>query len=220
MEPMLLDDTLAFSNYYNDDYLTTNTRRGVTQNRAGTRLLALSSDFLMGLHTALAQECGEAAGLVFATCGKHWGRQFGVKFERELTEFYGRPLRELPMMHFEACLVEAFARHGWGLVSVDYSRQERGLIVVDLDHAIYAELLGKSAEMADPLMSGLLAGFFSHLAGQELGAVQTQCPTQGHATSRYVLTLASRVEAAEAMVRTGKTHDEVLAALEQTRAGV
>lgn len=208
------DEMRLAGNYYNDDYISTNVRTGVTVNRGGTRLLALSSDFLLGLHTALTQECGEAASVVFHTCGKTWGRQFAVKFEKELSTFYDKPLNQLPLMLFEGCLVEAFSRHGWGRVVTDYSHRERGLILVELPDAIYADLLGRSDEVADPMMAGWLAGFFSHLSGQNLEAVQTQCKAMGHTTSRFILGLKDRMEPAREMVRAGKSHEEVLAALE------
>jgi predicted hydrocarbon binding protein len=214
-EAILPDDTLAFRNYYSDDYLETNVRTGVTQNRAGTRLLALSSDFLIGLHQALTMECGEAAHTVFRTCGKSWGRQFGVKFEQELTQFYGRNLREFPVMLFEACLKEAFSRHGWGQVEVDYSHYEHGVIVVDLPSSIYVDLLGRQATEGDPLMMGLLAGLFSHLSGQNLEALQTQNKAKGEGANRYILTLPYRIQAAQQWLDQGKKHEDILAALER-----
>jgi hypothetical protein len=215
MESTVVEDALSFCNYYNDDYLETDVRSGVTTNRAGTRLLALSSDFLLGLHQALATECGEAASTVFRTCGRTWGRQFGVKFERELSHYYGRPLREFPVSLFEACLKEAFSRHGWGRVEIDYTHHEHGLIVVDLPDCVYAELLGKQAPEGDPLMAGLLAGLFSHLSGQNLDAVQTMTKSKGETHNRFLLTLPTRVQAAERLLDQGKKHEEIVAALER-----
>ena len=215
MESVYVEDALSFCNYYNDDYLETNTRTGVTTNRAGTRLLALSSDFLLGLHQALAMECGEAAATVFRTCGRTWGRQFAVKFEQELTQFYGRPMREFPVALFEACLKQAFSRHGWGRVEIDYSYHEHGLIIVDLPDCIYADLLGKQAPEGDPLMAGLLAGLFSHLSGQNLDALQTLSKAKGDAHNRFILTLPARVQRAERLLDQGKKHDEILQALER-----
>ena len=215
MESTLVPDALSFCNYYNDDYLETDVRSGVTTNRAGTRLLALSSDFLLGLHQALSTECGEAASTVFRTCGRTWGRQFGVKFERELTQFYGRPMREFPVALFEACLKEAFSRHGWGRVEIDYGHHEHGFIIVDLPDCIYADLLGKQATEGDPLMAGLLAGLFSHLSCQNLDAVQTMSKTRGETNNRFLLTLPSRVQSAQRLLEQGKKHDEIVTALER-----
>jgi hypothetical protein len=216
MESVLtVDGEKIAGNYYTDDYLATDVKRGVTRNRAGTRLLALTNDFLLGLRTALTQECGEAAETVFKTCGRSWGAQFARKFDKEMSDFYGQPLREFPLMMFQACLVEAFSRHGWGSIKIDLSRQDRGLLLIELDNAIYGDLLGKTDGPVDVLMGGLLAGLFSHLSGLDLDCVQTECKACGGQTARFVLTLASRVAAIDPAK---KSHAEIVAALEAAQA--
>ncbi|MGL4553366.1 MAG: 4-vinyl reductase [Gemmataceae bacterium] len=209
------DDTRMVGNYYTDDYLATDIVKGVTRNRAGTRLLALTDDFLIGLRTALTHECGEAADAVFKSCGRRWGAQFGKKFEAEMAAFYQKPLSEFPLMMFEACLAEAFSRHGWGAIRIDLSRQDKGLLLVELRNAIYADLLEKADAPPDALMAGLLAGMFSHLSGQELDAVQTESKACGGKTNRFVLTLASRIDATPLA---GRTNDQAVAALAATTA--
>lgn len=211
MESVLtVEDTPFGGNYYTDDYLSTDVKRGVTLNRAGTRLLALTNDFLIGLRTALNQECGEAADTVLKSCGRNWGTQFARKFERELSEFYHQPLSDFPLMMFEACLIEAFSRHGWGSIAIDLSHQDKGLLLIELDNAVYADLLGKSEAPVDTLMGGLLAGLFSYLSGQELDAVQSECKACGGKTSRFVLTLAARLAGVNLAK---KSHAEIVAAL-------
>lgn len=197
-------------NYYSDDYLETDVSRGVTRNRSGTRLIALSRDFLLGLRNALTQECGDAAPVVMKTCGQRWGRVFAQRMDEELSTYYGQSLAEFSVAQFEACLVEAFSRHGWGRITLDYSHFERGLICVELDQAVYADLLGKSDRPADPLMAGFLAGLFSQLTGEDLDGVQTRCAARDGAPGRFVLGLRGRIEAAQEAVDQGKPHEQIV----------
>lgn len=215
MEPIedLPDTGPIRGSFYARDYLRTNIRTGVTRNRAGTRLLCLSSDFLLGLRKALTLECGPAAETVYQTCGRTWGRALAERFAKEWSAFYGMPVSEMSLAMFEACLVEAFNRHGWGRLDLDFSQHERGLIEAALTGAVMAELVGKSDTPADPLMAGALAGIFSCYAGQDLDCVQTECQARGAPRSRFVLGLRDRLLPAAALVLAGKPHDEIVAAL-------
>jgi predicted hydrocarbon binding protein len=206
-------------NYYSSrEYLSTDVKTGVTRNRAGTRMICLTRDFLLGLRTALVTECGPAADTVFKTCGRTWGGQFARRFEKELSEYYGMSLSDFALGMFQACLAEAFGRHGWGRLTVDFSRHEQGLIVADLEGAVYAELVETADRPVESLTAGILAGVFSHLSGQDLDCVQTACKACGAPSSRFVLGLKARIEPAEAMVAAGKGHDEIVAALAASRA--
>lgn len=215
MEPIqdLPETGTMRGSYYARDYLRTNIRSGVTRNRSGTRLLCLSSDFLLGLRKALTSECGPAADTVYQTCGRTWGRALAGRFAREWSEFYGIAVTDMSLAMFTACLVEAFNRHGWGQLELDYSQHDRGLIQASLAGAIMAELVGRSDAPADPLMAGVLAGIFSHYAGQELGCVQTACAATGAAVARFVIGLPERLAPAAALILAGKPHDEIVASL-------
>lgn len=210
------DDTRMAGNYFTQDYLATDVKTGVTRNRGGTRMLALTDDFLLGLHTALTQECGPAADEVFRSCGRTFGAQLARKLSAELQQFYGKPLTEFPMAMFEACLKQAFGRHGWGDVAFDFTRHDKGVVVVDLKSAVFADLLPAQERPADPLMAGVLAGMFSSFAGRSLGCLQTQCSGRGDGVSRFVLTDAARIDGVAELAAAGKPHDEILAALERS----
>jgi predicted hydrocarbon binding protein len=210
---------LMRGNYFGDDsYLTTDVRTGVTRNRAGTRIITLTQDFLLGLRNALVTECGPAADLVLKTCGKTWGRQFAVRMENELSEFYSAPLSESPMAVFEACLVEAFSRHGWGRVKLDWTMSDRGLILAELEGAVFAEIIGTSERPVESLSAGVLAGMFGNFSGQDIDCVQTACKSCGAATSRFVMGLSARIAPATEAVEKGRTHEQVVAELAESKA--
>ena len=85
---MSFPETLEFKNYYVEkQYMVANVETGVLTNRSGRRMLALTNDFLIGLHRALESECGERAGEVLYRCGKKWGKNFGKGLTAEWSRF-------------------------------------------------------------------------------------------------------------------------------------
>ena len=81
-------DTIPFENYYTEDvYMTADVEAGILYNRSGRRMLALTNDVLVGLHQALASECGERAGEVLQHCGRKWGRNFAQGLDGEWSQF-------------------------------------------------------------------------------------------------------------------------------------
>ena len=213
----LSPEAASRGNYFAEgDYLTTDVKTGVMRNRAGTRMIALTSDFLLGLVNALNNECGPAADLVFKSCGRSWGSRFAPRFEKEVSDYYGTPLRDAPSSMFLGTLAAAFNHHGWGNVVVDLHLYDRGLILVTVTNAVYAGLVKKSDRPADPLLAGVLAGFFSHFAGQELDCIQTQCAALGANESRFVLGLESRLAPFADAAKQGQPHTRILADLEET----
>lgn len=212
-----LTQTPPRGNYFAErEYLKTDVKRGVTRNRAGTRILTLTSDFLIGLRNALVFETGKAADAVMKTAGKKWGRGFAGRIDKELTAFYGRPVSEFPLALFEASLVMGFSHHGFGKLRLDVSLYDKGLIVAIVDNPIYFGLVESPATPADPLLAGIFAGVFSHFAGRDLDCAQTQCQACGASESRFVITLGSRLGQVEEWIKEGRSHAEILAALAQT----
>lgn len=206
-------------NYFAEgDYLSTDVRKGVMRNRAGTRMLALTDDFLRGLWNALDTECGPAAATVLKSCGKRWGRNYAKRFSRELEDYYQRPVREFPLPMFETYLTEAFAHHGWGKLKLDYSRYHQGIIVLSFVEAVYGSLVGKSTGPVDHLLSGVLAGMFAELTGEELDCLQTACISTGEPESRFIVSLGSRIKKVADRPAQGKDHAAILQELSTIRA--
>lgn len=186
-----IDPLMYRGNYFAPrTYARTDPRRGVAYNRAGARVLSLTDDFLKGLAAALAAQPNVDAARVCRACGRHWGRQFAARLERELSGFHGRPLLETPMPFFEACLVEAFRGHGWGVLTLDHTHARIGVILATLESAPFEGVAGRPG---DPLTAGLLAGLLGHFAGQNLDAAQPEVRARGDAADRFVVSLAARV---------------------------
>lgn len=212
------DNYIMRGNFFAEgEFCRTDPATGVTRNRAGTRLCALTSDFLVGLRTAVSYECGPAADEVLKKTGLKWGRKFAERFEKELSEFYGRPLHEFPLAMFQICLAEAFSHHGWGLLTLDFSRSEQGTISATVANPIMGSIVGKSDAPVDTLIAGTLGGFFAHFSGEDLEALQTECTACGADVARFVIALKSRLNVVAPLVAKKQSHAEILAALATVR---
>ncbi len=111
---MTVSEQLEFKNYYVERlYMSANVETGVLTNRSGRRMLALTNDFLLGLHRALAKECGDKVDQVLYRCGRKWGRNFGKGLADAWAEFYQCGFQEFPLAFFQSLLIQEFACNGW-----------------------------------------------------------------------------------------------------------
>lgn len=213
----LADVPVRGGNFYAEGYCQTDVKRGVTRNRVGTRLLCLTSDFLIGFRRAIQDETGPAADMVFKTCGRKWGGFVAKRFDQEMTEFTGKTLRDFPLAQFQSHLADMFAEHGWGKIELDLTRHNQGLVVVTIEEPIYASVVGKSEQPVEALTAGLLAGFFASVFEQDLDCIQTQCKACGHKATTFIVGLTSRLAGVPNLLQAGKTHEQILKELANVR---
>lgn len=211
----MFSETIPFDNYYTEElYMTADVETGILYNRSGRRMLALTNDFLIGLHRALANECGDRCGDVLLHCGKRWGSDFAMGLDGEWTEFYGTPTSEFPMAMFHSLLTQEFGHNGWGLLSIDYHSIENGIISLSLEGAIMAEIMpGESNEPADLLTAGIFGGMFSHFMRKDLACVQSQSVGKANQLSRFLVASSRRIAMIKSSVSSKASHDEVLSTL-------
>lgn len=182
-----------------DRYLTADAAAGLLRDPAGTPMLVIPQAWLASLHQFLAAECGPVADQLLATVGRTWGQAFAMRFQRDLSEYYGAPIAEWPFARLETCIASALAAQGWGRAELDTSRFDQGVFTMTVQQPFTKE----------PLLAGVLAGMFSALTGQDLDALATG-RVDGAAT--FVLALRERLARVTA---TG--HDAVQAELASIR---
>ena len=194
-----------------DDGFQFDLRQGVFYNPAGTRCCLLSTDLLRGVYLALLEEAGEAWTVILKNCGRIWGERLARRLDGELRNLFQTELGDLPVARFEECMREYFAFHGWGELIIQTGRTvERGYVEASLRDSIFLEVVEDSPVMVDWLMSGILASLFSYLSGQTLDALQTACPSQGAATSLFLISAPERIEAALEKLGQGASHQELM----------
>lgn len=197
---MAVSEQLEFKNYYVERlYMSANVETGVLTNRSGRRMLALTNDFLLGLHRALVKECGDKVDGVLYRCGRKWGRNFGKGLTAAWSEFYECSFQEFPLAFFQSLLMQEFASNGWGLLEISYEHHERGVLQLELNGAIMSEItLEEVTYPIDNLTAGILAGMFSIFVGRELDCVQTQDGKQADGTSIFLMSDPLRVQSLQA----------------------
>jgi hypothetical protein len=193
--------------FADEDDTRTDVGAGVTRDRAGTRLVGLPEDLLTALQGTLNAECGPAAGRVLKATGRDWGRRLAERLSAELAEFRGEPLAEAPVARFQTDLQSVFRRLGWGLLSIDFGKYDKGLLVAELRHA-------PPGETTAAVLAGALGGLFSHFTGRDLDAVAT--PARGD-VRRFVIALPQRLERVADALDRRRSHEEVVAVLEEVR---
>jgi predicted hydrocarbon binding protein len=212
--------------YARPDFFKTDVKKGVTRSAFGTRMCALTSDFLLGFRDALIYECGRSFAPVLKACGRRWGEVFIRRFDRELSQVYQASLADLPAGLVHTCLAEYFAAHGWGQLAVDLSKCSSGLILVRLKNSVLPDLIRESDRPVDYLFTGAFAAIFSFFAGTTLDALQTDCPTVGGSSAQFLVTYPDRVERLSNWLDTAPQttkwpgHDAILRFYEQEIASI
>jgi len=211
--------TPVLANYYAPSaYLRSDLESGLLESRHGERLLALPEALLRGIYTGLEYETGQAARLVLRNCGRMWGKEFFRRFAQELSDYYQKPLAELEMGLFLQSLRQAWKTHGWGLIEIDWTYKDQGVLVVSIRNSPFAAVTPPHFKRPMGFLeAGLLATWFSQLTGQDLLCVQTASEALGAKSNLFVVTAAARLKEGEAWVDSGLSHEQILEKLLQPR---
>lgn len=199
--------------YSRPDYFQHDVAKGTIRTVAGTRMCALTDDFLRGFRGAVRYECGKASDRVFKKCGIRWGNSFAARFDREISDHYGVPTRELSAGIVQTCLDEAFRQHGWGSITVDLSDYDHGLVTIVIRDSVMPAVVGSSDKPSDALMSGFLQAIFTHYAGTDLECHQTDCPSRGSDASRFLLGHPDRLKPVPGWVADQLSHAAIVSRL-------
>ncbi len=215
---MTIPDQLTFADYYSSGtYMIANVETGVLCNRSGRRMIALTNDFLIGLHRALEKECGDRVASVLKHCGRKWGKNFGKGLEDEWSAFYACPAKQFPMAFFQQLLIQEFAHNGWGILQIHHEYLDRGVLVIQLDGAIMSAITeGELGYPKDILTCGILAGLFSYFMETDLDGLQTIQTNSSKSKSSFLLADASRIANVQSNSSGETNHDKLLELLLNT----
>lgn len=186
--------TISGNYFATATYLSQDLGTGTIRNRAGGRIAALSDDGVISLMNVLEKELGDRAPVVLKRLGQDWGRRAAEQFMAELSEYRNQPFADQALASFAADLTSAFAHHGWGSFSFDFSRYAAGIIVVEVATPFLGCAVVPTGKPIEHLLAGFLAGMFGRFADVEIDGLQTECVANGSDQSRFVLSLAERLE--------------------------
>lgn len=160
-------------NYFTSPaFLRLDAARGVLSSRGGTRMIAISDDYLQGFVAACEHEAGSAAPYILRRCGRFFGERLARRFEAELAAFAGASIRDRTMNEFNALVRDLWRGCGLGELTIDWSRGEHGLVPVRLEASPMQDI-GPSGHVGDDLFTGILEGFFTSFCDGEMRCVQT-----------------------------------------------
>ncbi len=199
--------------YREEDYFSLNVRNGVIRNPTGVRMVAIPEEFVAGLHAGLEDETGAAAGVVLYQCGKWWGKRFAKAQAIEVRHFYNLEAAELPLHFYQQVLRKVWGLYGWGLLDISHEAREKGFIVVDVQNAMYSDVVGNIGRTTDHVIAGALASIIGELAGRPLECVEIACKSKGDPKCTFLVGVKSRIDVAQAWVKQGRTRASVLEAI-------
>jgi predicted hydrocarbon binding protein len=209
---MTITADLEFKTYYQEKlYITANVETGVIYNRSGRRMIALTNDFLIGMHRALEKECGDKVEKVLHHCGRKWGVNFGKGLDAEWSQFYEQPAKEFPLAFFQGLLMQEFGHNGWGVLQVHYEHMDKGVVWVSLQGAIMGDIRTEELSYpADALTGGILAGLFTHFLGRDIDCIQSHVAAENTKASCFLLSDPKRIESVQNAGTGGKSHQQIL----------
>lgn len=208
-----MSDQRALNYFRHPDLLRFDVKAGVLRTRGGTRVLAVSEDFLRGFVAACEHEAGPAASLVLRRCGELFGARLARRFEAELGQFAGVSLRDRSMAEFDELLHDLWLGCGLGDLQVDWSRGERGYLALRLIDSPMQDI-GPSGHVGDDMFSGVLSGFFGEFCDAEMRCVQTGDARLGDRDgTTFIVGLFDVAKRVEGMRANKSSHRQILEAL-------
>jgi predicted hydrocarbon binding protein len=215
--PEIEDEAVSSEDFFLSDYLRHDLRKGTLFNRSGTKMCLMPSELLFGLRKALEDETGDAWRAILKRCGRIWGNRVARRFQREVTDYYGRPMHDLPMSEFTQLLEAYFRCHGWGNLRLDFSLASSGIITARLTNSAMVEVLGTSPQPVDSIISGLLAALIAQVSDRtDLECYETECTAMGATCCRFIIGLQGRLAKVPDWVESGVGHDDCIARLGAT----
>lgn len=201
-------------NYFSGpNFIKLDVKTGVLRSRGGTRMLAVSEDFLRGFVTACEHETGPAAALVLRRCGEFFGQRLARRFEAELGQFAGVSLRDRKMAEFDILVRDLWNGCGLGRLAVDWDRGQYGFLPVRLDDSPMQDI-GPSGHTGDDMFAGILCGFFSGFCDADMRSVQTGDARLGDREgTTFIVAAAEVAKRIEGMKANKQRHSEIVAAL-------
>jgi predicted hydrocarbon binding protein len=167
---------------------------GLLVDSAGARVVLVSAETTRGFRHVLETEQPGAWSAALKAGGISTGAQIATGIDATLTA-HGKPaLAALPLEACLALLERHFAACGWGRLRVDLNDAEaHGFVVARLEHAFHVEALTNVDGFVDPMLAGVLQGFFSRISGQELGCEEIGCSSSGDPHCTFVITDPGRL---------------------------
>ena len=198
-------------NYFTSpDYLHLAEASGVLQSRGGTRMRAVSEDFLPGFLSACEQEAGKAAPVILRSCGSFLGGHLARRFASELSRYAGISLRDRSMLELEGLLEDLWNGCGYGTLSIDWAKSSAGIIPVRLENSPMQDI-GPQGHSSDDLFCGVFEGFIGYFAESGLRCIQTGDLRLGDKEgTTFILGFEDGIKRIQSLLAEKQTHSRIV----------
>jgi uncharacterized protein len=180
-------------------YVTSHSATGLLATRYGDRLIAVPEVLLRSISNTLRVETGKASYLALYTFGDSWGKNFCERVSQDIIQYYGQPVLTTIAPEFFVQIQAAWAVHGLGKPSIDFSLSNQGLVVVTIENSG----IGDNTAIEDDvtyrsfsLEAGFLAGWFAALTGEKLRACAFNW-SEAPASIQFLIGSADHIESIE-----------------------
>lgn len=179
----------------------------------GQRRVALVTDLIQNLHSALTENFGESTRDLLYRSGFEWGLEEMLALNSRLQPGKGVSLVKMDPKYVFESWAKSLRECGHGTANFDFSRLDRGIVLVELQQSAIAAALESAEQPACHLYAGLFAGAFSFYDRVERHAVEIQCAALGQPACTFIVGPGSDVDAAEAARQKGARTAEILSRL-------
>ena len=203
----------GYHNYYvAEDYFRREKAEGKIFIRDGQRAVRVSEDFIVGLHSGLEEDVGEASNLIMYKCGREWGAQDMKRFNYRMRHEFGGGKREIwqmnPKFVFETWWWPLTIQ-GWGAWTLDMTFRERGITFVEIRNSAVARSMKRVGKPVCHLYAGMFAGVLSYWDKTERDSIEVQCYSMGNDCCKFMIGDEKNVNAAEFWRQEGANAEEI-----------
>jgi predicted hydrocarbon binding protein len=161
----------------------------------GMRVAGSGGEMVRALRFVLEAERAGTWSQVLKQAGIATGKAFAMNLDARFSAAGNLSLASMPLAACLEFLVRHVVEQGWGQLAIDASgATEQGLVVARLGQSFAAEALNNSKQPADPLLAGMLQGYFEHVTGQALACEEIACMSQGAPHCTFVLATPDRLQ--------------------------
>lgn len=184
---------------------------GTAVDPTNTRVVYFNTDIMRGIHAALNEEAGPAWRVILKSSGKSWGQTYYRLFARQVKRMTQTQLARMPVHSFLQHICALFSCNGWGVTEFDLSDSYgAGIVRVRLHNSMMVDALDQLDEKVDFLIAGMLAGFFSEIAGSDLDCVEVSSPRSGVGHSEFLIAAQGRLDDVDDWLEEGCTEVDEL----------
>lgn len=206
----------GFKGYHNyfvaDEFFKKEPDEGKLLIRDGQRAAKVSEDFVVGLHSGLEEDVGDASNLIMYKCGREWGLRDMKRFNNRMRHEFGGGKLDIWQMNTKFVFESwwwPLTIQGWGSWTLDMSFRKRGITFVEIRNSAVARSMERVGKPVCHLYAGMFAGVLSYWERKDRDSIEVQCYSMGNDVCKFMIGDEKQVNAAEFWRQEGANAEEI-----------